>query len=290
MSAGSDILERIIRRKRGELATAQEQRPLWVVEQGAISRGTPLDFAAALRGPVVSLIAEVKHASPSRGILIDPFDPVVIARDYLYGGAAAISVLTDRTFFQGSLDDLTNVKRLTRTLQRDVPVLRKDFTIDAYQIIEARAAGADAILLIVAALDDATLAVLHAEAQRWNLTALVEVHDEAELERAAAVGATVIGINNRDLRTFTVDLATTERLAARKPAGALLVSESGIHTRADVERLAACGVDAMLVGESLIVAPDRRAAARALLGLAPPKAHARPARTGLAEGEGEADE
>jgi indole-3-glycerol phosphate synthase len=289
MSASGDILERIIRRKRGELATAEAERPLWHVEQAAISRGAPLDFAAALRGPGVSLIAEVKHASPSRGVLIDPFDPVAIARDYLFSGAAAISVLTDRTFFQGSLDDLALVKRLTRTLQRDVPVLRKDFTIDAYQIVEARAAGADAILLIVAALDDATLAALHAEAARWGLTALVEVHDEAEMERAAAIGASVIGVNNRDLRTFTVDLATTERLAARKPSGAVLVSESGIHTRADVERLAACGVDAMLVGESLITAPDRRAAARALLDLPTPQPHPRPARGEADELEGETD-
>jgi indole-3-glycerol phosphate synthase len=152
-----------------------------------------------------------------------------------------------------------------------VPLLRKDFVIDAYQIVEARAAGADAVLLIVAALDDATLAALLAEAARWGLEALVEVHDERELERAAALGARLIGVNNRDLRTFAVDLATTERLAARRPAGALLVSESGIHSRADVERLAACGVDAMLVGESLVVAPDRRAAARALLDRPAPK-------------------
>jgi indole-3-glycerol phosphate synthase len=275
-SAGSDILDRIIRRKRGEVESSKDARPAWLLEHEAINRAAPLSLAAALAGPGVSLIAEVKHASPSKGVLIDPFDPIEIARDYLFGGASAISVLTDRTFFQGKLDDLSRVRRLCRTLQRDVPLLRKDFTIDAYQVVEARAAGADAILLIVAALDDATLAELHAEAERWGLEALVEVHDEAELERAAAVGARLIGVNNRDLRSFTVDLATTERLAARKPAGALLVSESGINSRADVERLAACGVDAMLVGESLITAPDRRAAARALLGLPPPRPHLRP--------------
>jgi indole-3-glycerol phosphate synthase len=163
------------------------------------------------------------------------------------------------------------VRRLCRTLSREVPLLRKDFIIDPYQIVEARAAGADALLLIVAALSDAELVDLREETERWGMEALVEVHNEEEMRRAVAGGARLIGVNNRDLRTFQVDLATTERLAALKPAGALLVAESGIHSRADVERLAACGADAMLVGESLITAPDRRAAARALLGLPPPR-------------------
>lgn len=278
VTTGSDILDRILRRKRGEVEGAKDNRPLWELEQAAIGRVRPLSLHQALAGPGISLIAEVKHASPSKGVLIEPFDPVEIARDYLFSGASAISVLTDRPFFHGSLDDLSAVRRLCRTLHREVPLLRKDFIIDAYQIVEARAAGADAILLIVAALNDATLADLHAETARWGMEALVEVHDEREMERAAAVGVRLIGVNNRDLRTFSVDLATTERLAAHKPAGALLVSESGIHRRADVERLAACGADAMLVGESLIVAEDRRAAARALLGLPTPKPHPRPAR------------
>jgi indole-3-glycerol phosphate synthase len=271
----SDVLDRILRRKRGEVEGSKDSRPAWLLEQEAINRARPLSLSAALSGPGVSLIAEIKHASPSKGILIEPFDPVAIARDYLFSGASAISVLTDGPFFHGSLDDLTAVRRLCRTLHREVPLLRKDFIIDDYQIIEARAAGADAILLIVAALTDDDLAALHAETLRWGMEALVEVHDEEEMRRAIAVGARLIGINNRDLRTFAVDLATTERLAALKPAGTLLVSESGIHTRADVERLAACGVDAMLVGESLITAPDRRAAARALLGLPPARARQR---------------
>ena len=267
----SDILDRILRRKRVEVEENKTSQPAWNLEQTAINRARPLSLARALGGPGVSLIAEVKHASPSKGVLIHPFDATKIARDYLFSGASAISVLTDRSFFRGSLNDLSAVRRLCRTLKREVPLLRKDFIIDEYQIVEARAAGADAILLIVAALTDEELWTLHAEAERWNLEALVEVHDEEEMRRAAAIGARLIGVNNRDLRAFVTDLATTERLAALKPAGALLVSESGISTRADVERLAAVGVDAMLVGESLVTAPDRRAAARDLLGLPPVK-------------------
>jgi indole-3-glycerol phosphate synthase len=285
LSTQHSVLDRILRRKRGELESSKDARPAWELEQEAITRAAPLSLTKALGAPGLSLIAEVKHASPSKGVLIDPFDPVEIARDYLFSGASAISVLTDRPFFQGSLDDLSRVRRLCRMLGREVPLLRKDFTIDPYQIVEARAAGADAILLIVAALSDVELVGLREEAERWGMEALVEVHDEAEMRRAVASGARLIGVNNRDLRTFTVDLATTERLAALKPAGALLVAESGIHSRADVERLAACGVDAMLVGESLITAPDRRAAARALLGLPTPKPHPRPARADDAEEE-----
>jgi indole-3-glycerol phosphate synthase len=223
-------------------------------------------MTTALSSAGVSLIAEVKHASPSKGLLISPFDPVAIARDYLFSGASAISVLTDAPFFRGSLEDLAAVRRLCREQRREVPLLRKDFIVDGYQVVEARAAGADSILLIVAALEEHELATLHAEAHRWGMEVLVEVHDEEEMRRAIGTGATLIGVNNRDLRTFSVDLATTERLALLKPSGALLVSESGIGERADVERLAACGVDAMLVGESLITAADRRAAARQLLG------------------------
>lgn len=261
------ILEKILRRKRAEVSENQDRRPLWLLEGEAINRSPALSLTTALRGAGVSLIAEVKHASPSKGVLISPFDPVAIARDYLFSGAAAISILTDESFFRGSLEDLTKVRRLCRELKREVPLLRKDFVIDSYQIVEARAAGADAILLIVAALDDEHLAALHIEAARWGMEVLVEVHDEAEMRRANAIGARLIGINNRDLKTFEVELATTERLAALRPSGALLVSESGIAGRADVERLAASGVDAMLVGESLITAPDRRGAVRTLLGL-----------------------
>ena len=287
LSTQYSVLDRILRRKRGEVEGSKDRRPAWVLEGEAITRATPRSLSAALRGPGVSLIAEVKHASPSKGVLIEPFDPVQIARDYLFSGASAISVLTDGPFFHGSLDDLVAVRRLCRGLKREVPLLRKDFIVDDYQIVEARAAGADAILLIVAALTDAELVALREETERWGMEALVEVHDEAEMRRAIDSGARLIGINNRDLRTFTVDLATTERLAALKPAGALLVSESGIHSRADVERLAACGVDAMLVGESLITAPDRRAAARALLGLPPAKVRGKAVSSVTTDDEGD---
>lgn len=285
-STPPSVLDRILRRKRGEVEGSKDARPAWLLEGEALTRAAPLSLSAALRGPGVSLIAEVKHASPSKGVLIEPFDAAAIARDYLFSGASAISVLTDGPFFAGSLDDLTAVRRLCRELRREVPLLRKDFIIADYQIVEARAAGADAILLIVAALTDAELVALRVEAERWGMEALVEVHDEEEMRRAIGAGARLIGVNNRDLRTFAVDLGTTERLAALRPAGTLLVSESGISTRADVERLAACGVDAMLVGESLITAPDRRAAARALLGLPPVKAKERAAGRAVADDEG----
>lgn len=211
----------------------------------------PRDFAAALRRDSVALIAEVKKASPSKGVLIEDFDPVGLGTIYAENGAAAVSVLTDEKFFQGHLDYMRNVRAAI-----EAPVLRKDFIIDAYQIHEARAANADAVLLIVAALDDDQLRSLYAEITRLGMTALVEVHNEAELDRALALGATVIGVNNRDLKTFDVDLETTGRLAKRMPDDVILVAESGIRNADDVKRMGDLGASAVLVGESLVKTAD----------------------------------
>ncbi len=229
--------------------------------------GGTRDFAAALNRETIALIAEVKHASPSKGVLIDPFDPVALAESYAANGAACLSVLTDRQFFQGSLDDLRKVRAAV-----DLPILRKDFVIDAFQIDEARAVGADAILLIVGILDDALLADLYAVASDHGLAALVEVHDAAELERAQRLAPALIGINNRNLRTFETDLGTVERLAATIPLSRTrtLIAESGINSAADVAWMAAAGARAVLVGESLIVAADRAAKVRELSGVKRP--------------------
>jgi len=262
------FLERIVAHKEREVMTRAQERPYAEVVREAAAQSPALDFAAALAVPGMRLIAEVKGKSPSKGVLIDPFEPEAIARDYLAAGADALSVLTDEAFFGGSLDHLRAVAALAHAAMPPRPVIRKDFVLDRYQIAEARAAGADAILLIVAMLDDAQLRELHAAAREWGLTALVEVHNEAEAARAVAAGATLIGVNNRDLHTFHVDLATTERIAPTLPAGMTIVGESGIGTAADVARLAAAGIDAILVGESLVKAADRGAAIRALLGRA----------------------
>lgn len=262
----STFLDRIVAHKRREVAERRAGRPLAEVERIARAQAAPVDFAAALAEPGMRLIAEVKGRSPSKGTLIEPFEPAAIAADYLTAGADAISVLTDEAFFGGGLDDLRAVKGLAAAAVPPRPILRKDFLLDRYQVAEARAAGADAILLIVAMLDDAALRDLHAAAREWGMAALVEVHDERELARAVAAGATIVGINNRNLHTFEVDLATTERLAPLAPSGTIVVGESGIGGAADVRRLAGAGVDAILVGESLVKAADRGAAIRALLG------------------------
>jgi indole-3-glycerol phosphate synthase len=225
-----------------------------------------LPLAEALRGETVAVIAEIKRASPSKGAIAPDVIATDVARAYLDGGAAAISVLTDETFFRGTLDDLEAVAALAHGGATPHPILRKDFIVDAFQVIEARAAGADAVLLIVVALEDTRLCELLAAATAYGMDALVEVHDEREMERARHAGATLIGINNRDLRTFAVDLATTERLADDAPDDVTLVAESGIRTRADVERLRRAGAHAVLVGETLMRAPDRAAAVRELLG------------------------
>jgi indole-3-glycerol phosphate synthase len=251
------ILDKIIAHTREVVRAAEDSRPLEELRAACQSAPATRNFAAALQREHVALIAEVKHASPSRGILIDPFDPVAIATMFAENGAAAISVLTDEGFFKGHLDYLKQIRAAV-----DIPLLRKDFTISPYQIYEARLAGADAVLLIVATLDDALLADLHALASELGLAALVEVHDEAEMERAIKLNAQLIGINNRDLRDFSVDLATSARLSEYIPTGAVLVGESGIKTAEDVRSLGR--VHAILVGETVVTAADRVATLREL--------------------------
>jgi indole-3-glycerol phosphate synthase len=258
------ILDRILDRTRADVALRKERRPLGELEAAAIGRAPALSLRQALLEPGVSVIAEIKRASPSRGVFPVDVDPAQVAAEYGAGGAAALSVLTDEPFFQGSLNDLERAAAVAHDPEFGMPVLRKDFIVDPYQIVEARAHGADAILLIVAALEDAELIEFLAVARSLGMDALVETHDEREMERAAAIGAEIIGINNRDLKTFTIDLAVTERLAPLAPSGAVLVAESGIFGPAEMARVERAGADAVLVGEGLIVEPDRAAAVRAL--------------------------
>ncbi len=218
----------------------------------------PRDFISALQRENVALIAEVKHASPSKGVLIEDFNPVALGTTYAANGAAAISVLTDAQFFRGRLAYMTQVRAAV-----SIPVLRKDFIIDPYQVYEARAAHADAVLLIVAALEDAQLADLHALITELGMAALVEVHNEAELDRALSINARLIGVNNRDLKTFHEDLGTTRRIAARVPEGVTLVAESAIRSVADVQKMGELGAHAVLVGEGLVKAGDVGAQVRA---------------------------
>jgi indole-3-glycerol phosphate synthase/phosphoribosylanthranilate isomerase len=255
------ILDEILAWKEKEVAARKAALPLDALAEQSASAPPPRDLSGALRRPGVSLIAEVKRASPSKGSLRPDLDPAALAAVYQEGGASAISVLTDERYFQGSLADLRAVRKAA-----GLPVLRKDFVIDAYQLWEARAAGADAVLLIVAALDDSELAALYAGARKLGMSALVEVHDAREVERALQISPRILGVNNRDLHTFKVDLETTARLRARIPPEVTLVAESGVHTRADVQRLAEIGADAALVGESLVRAPDPAAKIRELLG------------------------
>ena len=263
------ILDTIVAEKGREVARlAQRHVTAGDLRSALSARGGLRDFAGALRSasPAMGLIAEVKKASPSKGILRADFDPVLIAREYEAAGAHCLSVLTDARFFQGSLKYLRTIRGAVQ-----LPLLRKDFIIDARQILEAAEWGADAILLIVAILDDARLRAFHQLAEGAGLAVLVEVHNEVELERARRIGANLIGVNNRDLNTFEVDLGTTERMAARLGTdwlggSGLLVAESGIHTRADVCRVAACGARAILVGESLVREVDSGAKVKELLG------------------------
>ncbi len=260
------FLGRILAHKRAEVARQILKVPLDQLEQRAAAAPPVRDFAAALRQPGrATLIAEVKKASPSRGVLIEHFDPLALAHIYAEAGAAAISVLTDVRFFQGSLKYLDGIRQ-AQTGGRQVPLLRKDFIIDPYQVYEARAYGADALLLIVAALDDAALRDLLALTRELGMQALVEVHDAAELDRALEAGSQIVGVNNRNLHTFVTALETTEQLAARLPGigHPVLISESGISTPADVARVRACGADAVLVGEALVTAPDIAARTREL--------------------------
>ncbi len=258
------ILADIFAHKRQEVEECQAAVPLKQVQAGAAEADPPLDFVAALRAarPHPALIAEVKHASPSRGLLAPAFDPLRLARIYAENGAAAISVLTDERYFGGSLAHLSQIAGCRPRL----PLLRKDFIADPYQVYEARAAGADSVLLIAAHLSRAQLASLRALAEELGMAALVEVHNVVELESALDCRARLIGINNRDLADFSVDLETALRLRPRIPAGVCVVAESGIHTAADVARLSGAGIDAVLVGEALVTAPDVAAAVRDLAG------------------------
>ncbi|MCD6361071.1 MAG: indole-3-glycerol phosphate synthase TrpC [Armatimonadetes bacterium] len=244
----TDILDEIMAHKRAEVELLTAQVSCDTMRARMADAPPPRDFAAALRRDHVGIIAEIKSASPSAGVIRErDFDPARIAVEYEEAGAAALSVLTDEKYFHGHMDHLTQAREAT-----SLPVLCKDFIYRRYQIYRARAAGADALLLIVAALDPTDLSILVDEARSLDMTPLVEVHDLRELALAPAAGAQVVGVNNRDLTTFAVDPATTERIAPAVPADCVLVGESGIYTRDDVERLAAAGVDAVLVGTALM--------------------------------------
>jgi indole-3-glycerol phosphate synthase len=261
----SDILQRIVAVKRREVVEAQALVPIEALRAAARDAAPLRSFEAALRRRVAAgepaVIAEVKKASPSKGVLRADFDPAAIAASYEAGGAACLSVLTDREFFQGSPEALQAARSACA-----LPVLRKDFIVDPYQVVQARAMGADCILLIAACLDDAAMRALEAEAEAWGLAVLVEVHDAVELDRALSLRTPLVGINNRDLRTFEVRLETTLDLRQRVPADRLLITESGVLTRADVQRLRASGIGAFLVGEAFMRARDPGAALRALFG------------------------
>lgn len=265
MDQSISILDEIVSSKRREVAAARQRMPLEEMEDQAAAAPPVRDFRAALAGPgPIQLIAEVKKASPSAQVIRADFDPVGIARTYQAHGAACLSVLTDAPYFQGHLSYLARVRASVA-----IPLLRKDFLIDEYQVVEARLAGADAILLIAEILDDDTMARLLQRARSLGMAALVEFHEEANLPRVLAAGADLVGINNRDLRRFVTDLELTLRLRDKIPPDVVLVSESGIRTRADVERLQSAGVSAILVGEALMRADDIGQAVEQLLGLAP---------------------
>ncbi|MBE3582343.1 MAG: indole-3-glycerol phosphate synthase TrpC [Thermoanaerobacteraceae bacterium] len=259
------MLEKILEHKRRETARAREEVPLHRLEKICKRLPATRDFAGALRhGGSINLLAELKKASPSRGVLCEDFDPQRLAGLYTRAGAAALSVLTDEEFFQGHPGYIALVREVT-----PLPILRKDFVIDEYQIFATRALGADAVLFIVAALEEAPLREYLALASRLHLAALVETHTAGEIEAALKAGARIIGINNRDLHTFKTDIKTTLELRPLIPPGRVVVSESGIRGREDVVSLAQAGVDAILVGEALVTSADVEAKIRELLGTAP---------------------
>jgi indole-3-glycerol phosphate synthase len=249
------VLDRIVATKRAEIAAAKESVPVKALEERCRSAPALRDFVAAMRAKSPAVIAEIKKASPSRGVLRADYRPADIARSYQAGGAACLSVLTDREFFQGSSEDLRAARAACA-----LPVLRKDFVIDPYQVLESRAMGADCILLIAACLSRAQMAELEGAARSLGMAVLVEVHDAAELEAALTLATPLIGVNNRDLRTFATRLETTLELLPRLPAGRLLVTESGILSATDVKRLRSAGVGAFLVGEAFMRAADPGAA------------------------------
>ncbi len=261
----SDVLARIAEYKRAEVAERKTRRTQGEIEREAARATPPRGFRAALAQASSpgrpALIAEIKKASPSKGLIREDFDPPMLARAYADGGATCLSVLTDAPSFMGADEYLTSAREAVT-----LPCLRKEFLVDPWQVAESRALGADAVLVILAMVDDALAGALLAEARRFGVDALVEVHDDSEMARARDLGAVLVGINNRDLKTFEVDLAVTERLAPQASEAALLVAESGIFTNADAVRLSAAGAGAILVGESLMRQADVAEATRALLG------------------------
>jgi len=261
-----EILDEIMTHHRERLPRVMAERPLADLRAMAAVAPPPRDFVAAVRAPGVSLIAECKKASPSKGLIVPDYDPVRLARAYEKGGARAISVLTDTRHFQGALEHLRDVREAVR-----LPVLRKDFLFHPYQLYEARVAGADAVLLIAAVLGDNDLAELHALARRLGMAALVEVHNEAELARVLPLGPALVGVNNRDLQTFAVDLNTTARLRALIPPAVAVVGESGLKTPDDVAAMRVAGVDGVLIGEALARSKDVVATTRQLIAAGQPQ-------------------